>query len=129
MKFCYLSESKKEKKKKFSYLLESKKQKKKKTRNRLYNCITVVNLDFHFYLMIFFIIIFSLRIALIQDSVQVRAVGLRALRYTIKTEEDVLNLNRLHFPYLISRYGDIMSILSRCLVLITKMDFACDRKP
>lgn len=45
----------------------------------------------------------SMRIALIQDCVQVRAVGLRALRYVVRNEEDVLLLNRLHFPYLIAR--------------------------
>lgn len=53
-------------------------------------------------------ILSCLRIALIQDSVQVRAVGLRALRYVIRNEEDVLLLNRLHFPYLIARSLDLL---------------------
>ncbi|XP_065214421.1 rapamycin-insensitive companion of mTOR isoform X2 [Planococcus citri] len=53
-------------------------------------------------------ILCCLRIALIQDSVQVRAAGLRALRYVIRTEEDVLSLNRLQFPYLISRSLDLL---------------------
>lgn len=50
-----------------------------------------------------FPLIFSLRIALIQDSVQVRAAGLRALRYAVRSEENVISLNKLHFPYLIAR--------------------------
>lgn len=51
----------------------------------------------------FILSLFSLRIALIQDSVQVRAAGLRALRYIVRCEEDFLAMNRLLFPYFIAR--------------------------
>lgn len=52
----------------------------------------------------FILSLISLRIALIQDSVQVRAAGLRALRYIVRCEEDFLAMNRLLFPYFIARY-------------------------
>lgn len=49
-------------------------------------------------------ICFSVRITLLNDSSLVRAAGLRALRYMIKTEQHVVIMNKLQYPALIARW-------------------------
>ncbi|XP_063978549.1 rapamycin-insensitive companion of mTOR [Diachasmimorpha longicaudata] len=48
-----------------------------------------------------------LRVGLVQDATQVRAAALRSVRYLLKKQEDVVTLNKLHYPYFIARSMDI----------------------
>lgn len=47
---------------------------------------------------------YSLRAALVHETTQVRAAGLRAVRYLLQDENDVCALIRLQIPSLIARY-------------------------
>ncbi|XP_039749145.1 rapamycin-insensitive companion of mTOR [Pararge aegeria] len=49
-----------------------------------------------------------IRISLIDESMVIRAAGLRVLRYLIKTEGDVATFNHLKLPYLVIRSMDLM---------------------
>jgi hypothetical protein len=51
-----------------------------------------------------FLSYFSVRITLLNDSSLVRAAGLRALRYMIKSEQHVAIMNKLQYPALIARF-------------------------
>lgn len=68
---------------------------------------------------------------LIHEATQVRAAALRAVRYILKTEQDVVAINRLQYPYFIARSMDInihnemeriqaLRLLRRILVLAPK---------
>lgn len=46
---------------------------------------------------------FSLRVSLVNESTQVRAAGLRAVRHMLISGNDVSVLNNLQFSYLIAR--------------------------
>ncbi|XP_043271902.1 rapamycin-insensitive companion of mTOR isoform X2 [Venturia canescens] len=48
-----------------------------------------------------------LRVALVNEATQVRAAALRAVRYMLKSENDVMTLNKLHYPYFVARSMDI----------------------
>ncbi|XP_046617804.1 rapamycin-insensitive companion of mTOR [Neodiprion virginianus] len=48
-----------------------------------------------------------LRIGLINEATQVRAAALRAVRYMLKKEQDVIMLNKLQYPYLVARSMDL----------------------
>lgn len=52
---------------------------------------------------------FSLRMFLTHDSTQIRTGGMRCIRHILKTEEDVITMNRLLIPYLITRSLDLIS--------------------
>ncbi|XP_034935765.1 rapamycin-insensitive companion of mTOR [Chelonus insularis] len=52
-------------------------------------------------------ILCCLRVGLVQEATQVRAAALRAIRYLVKKQEDVLTVNKLHYPYFIARSMDI----------------------
>jgi hypothetical protein len=56
------------------------------------------------YIIHYFTLVFSLRVALVHEASQVRAAALRAVRYLLKEEKDVRILNKLRYPCLISRY-------------------------
>lgn len=45
-----------------------------------------------------------MRISLVHETTQVRAGTLRAVRYILRTEADVVAFNSLRLPYLITRY-------------------------
>lgn len=49
-----------------------------------------------------------LRVSLLNESTQVRAAGLRAIRHVLSLEDDVMILNNLQFPYLIARSIDLV---------------------
>lgn len=49
----------------------------------------------------------SLRVGLVQEATQVRAATLRAIRFMLKKHDDVIILNKLHYPYFIARSMDI----------------------
>ncbi|XP_061377778.1 rapamycin-insensitive companion of mTOR [Danaus plexippus] len=49
-----------------------------------------------------------IRISLVDDSMVIRAAGLRVLRYLIKTESDIATFNNLKLPYLVTRSMDLM---------------------
>lgn len=49
----------------------------------------------------------SLRVGLVHEATQVRAATLRAIRYLLKTEQDVVTINKLLIPYFISRSMDV----------------------
>lgn len=51
---------------------------------------------------------YSLRIALLHDSTQVRSGGLRAIRHVLRNEDDIVQLNKLLIPFLIARSLDLM---------------------
>ncbi|XP_071443779.1 rapamycin-insensitive companion of mTOR isoform X2 [Hetaerina americana] len=53
-------------------------------------------------------ILCCLRVALINESTQVRAGALRAVRHLVTGERDVVTLIRLRFPYLIARSVDLV---------------------
>ncbi|KAJ8687622.1 hypothetical protein QAD02_023416 [Eretmocerus hayati] len=48
-----------------------------------------------------------LRVGFIHEATQVRAATLRAVRYVVKKEQDVVTINRLQYPYFIARSMDI----------------------
>lgn len=48
-----------------------------------------------------------LRVGLIQEATQVRAAALRAVRYMLKKEQDVIAINKLQYPYFVARSMDI----------------------
>lgn len=48
-----------------------------------------------------------LRIGLINEATQVRAAALRAVRYMLKKEQDIVTLNKLQYPYLVARSMDL----------------------
>lgn len=50
---------------------------------------------------------FSLRVGLVHEATQVRAAALRAIRYLLRKEQDVIAINKLHYPYLVARSVDI----------------------
>lgn len=73
----------------------------------------------------------SLRVGLVHQATQVRAAALRAIRYVLKKEQDVVTINRLQYPYFIARSMDInirnemeriqaLRLLRRILVLAPK---------
>nr|XP_023027367.1 rapamycin-insensitive companion of mTOR [Leptinotarsa decemlineata] len=49
-----------------------------------------------------------LRITLIHESAQIRSAGLRCIRHLLKTENDIVHLNKLLIPYLLTRSLDII---------------------
>ncbi|XP_016844354.1 rapamycin-insensitive companion of mTOR [Nasonia vitripennis] len=72
-----------------------------------------------------------LRVGLVHQATQVRAAALRAIRYMLKKEQDVVAINRLQYPYFIARSMDInirnemeriqaLRLLRRILVLAPK---------
>lgn len=50
---------------------------------------------------------FSLRVGLIHEATQVRAAALRAVRYMLKKEQDVVAINKLQYPYFVARSMDV----------------------
>ncbi|KAF7987507.1 hypothetical protein HCN44_003269 [Aphidius gifuensis] len=48
-----------------------------------------------------------LRIGLVQETTQVRAAALRAIRYLLKNKDDIILINKLNYPYFIARSMDI----------------------
>lgn len=50
---------------------------------------------------------YSLRVALIHEATQVRAAALRAVRYMLKKEQDVVTINKLQYPYFVARSMDV----------------------
>ncbi|XP_014479539.1 PREDICTED: rapamycin-insensitive companion of mTOR [Dinoponera quadriceps] len=48
-----------------------------------------------------------LRVALVHEATQVRAAALRAVRYMLKKEQDVIAINRLQYPYFLARSMDV----------------------
>ncbi|XP_018050285.1 PREDICTED: rapamycin-insensitive companion of mTOR isoform X3 [Atta colombica] len=48
-----------------------------------------------------------LRVGLVHEATQVRAAALRAVRYMLKKEQDVIAINRLQYPYFLARSMDI----------------------
>ncbi|XP_053970556.1 rapamycin-insensitive companion of mTOR isoform X1 [Hylaeus volcanicus] len=48
-----------------------------------------------------------LRVGLIHEATQVRAAALRAVRYMLKKEQDVIAINKLQYPYFVARSMDI----------------------
>lgn len=59
------------------------------------NCIIVLTL------------FLSLRVGLVYEATQVRAAALRAVRYMLKKEQDVIAINRLQYPYFLARSMDV----------------------
>ena len=68
---------------------------------------------------------------LIHEATQVRAAALRAVRYMLKKEQDVIAINRLQYPYFIARSMDVkmrnemeriqaLRLIRRILVLAPK---------
>lgn len=50
---------------------------------------------------------YSLRVALVHEATQVRAAALRAVRYMLKKEQDVVAINKLQYPYFLARSMDV----------------------
>ncbi|XP_043466868.1 rapamycin-insensitive companion of mTOR [Leptopilina heterotoma] len=48
-----------------------------------------------------------LRVGLIHEVTQVRAAALRAVRYMLKKEQDVVSINKLQYPYFLARSMDV----------------------
>ncbi|XP_012265528.2 rapamycin-insensitive companion of mTOR [Athalia rosae] len=48
-----------------------------------------------------------LRIGLVNEATQVRAAALRAVRYMLRREQDIIALNKLQYPYLVARSMDL----------------------
>ncbi|KAG7212743.1 hypothetical protein KM043_013008 [Ampulex compressa] len=48
-----------------------------------------------------------LRVGLIHEATQVRAAALRAVRYMLKKEQDVIAINKLQYPYFVARSMDV----------------------
>lgn len=48
-----------------------------------------------------------MRVALVHEATQVRAAALRAVRYILKKEQDVVAINRLQYPYFLARSMDV----------------------
>ncbi|XP_076618196.1 rapamycin-insensitive companion of Tor [Colletes latitarsis] len=48
-----------------------------------------------------------LRVGLVHEATQVRAAALRAVRYMLKKEQDVIAINKLQYPYFVARSMDI----------------------
>lgn len=68
-----------------------------------------------FYIIFIFGLCCSLRISLVHETTQVRAGTLRAVRYILQTEADVIAFNSLRLPYLITRYVRILNFFFSCL--------------
>ncbi|KAJ8979985.1 hypothetical protein NQ317_016648 [Molorchus minor] len=49
-----------------------------------------------------------LRISLTHESTQIRSAGLRCIRHVLKKENDIVQLNKLLIPYLLSRSLDLI---------------------
>ncbi|XP_026669224.1 rapamycin-insensitive companion of mTOR [Ceratina calcarata] len=52
-------------------------------------------------------ILCCLRLGLVHEATQVRAAALRAVRYMLKKEQDVVTINKLQYPYFVARSMDI----------------------
>ncbi|KAK0085804.1 hypothetical protein PV326_005791 [Microctonus aethiopoides] len=52
-------------------------------------------------------ILCCLRVGLVHEATQIRAAVLRAVRHLLKKQEDVVAVNKLHYPYFIARSMDI----------------------
>ncbi|CAK9816269.1 Rapamycin-insensitive companion of mTOR [Anthophora quadrimaculata] len=48
-----------------------------------------------------------LRVGLVHEATQVRAAALRAVRYMLKKEQDVIAINKLQYPYFVARSMDV----------------------
>ncbi|XP_011330376.1 rapamycin-insensitive companion of mTOR isoform X2 [Ooceraea biroi] len=48
-----------------------------------------------------------LRVVLVHEATQVRAAALRAVRYMLKKEQDVIAINKLQYPYFLARSMDV----------------------
>ncbi|XP_012288713.1 rapamycin-insensitive companion of mTOR [Orussus abietinus] len=48
-----------------------------------------------------------LRVGLVHEATQVRAAALRAVRYMLKKEEDIVAINKLQYPYFVARSMDV----------------------
>nr|XP_050846780.1 rapamycin-insensitive companion of mTOR isoform X2 [Vespula vulgaris] len=48
-----------------------------------------------------------MRVGLVQEATQVRAAALRAVRYMLKKEQDVIAINKLQYPYFVARSMDV----------------------
>ncbi|KOC64221.1 Rapamycin-insensitive companion of mTOR [Habropoda laboriosa] len=48
-----------------------------------------------------------LRMGLVHEATQVRAAALRAVRYMLKKEQDVIAINKLQYPYFVARSMDV----------------------
>ncbi|XP_020282297.1 rapamycin-insensitive companion of mTOR isoform X2 [Pseudomyrmex gracilis] len=48
-----------------------------------------------------------LRVVLVHEATQVRAAALRAIRYMLKKEQDVITINKLQYPYFLARSMDV----------------------
>ncbi|KAK1119626.1 hypothetical protein K0M31_013046 [Melipona bicolor] len=48
-----------------------------------------------------------LRVGLVHEATQVRAAALRAIRYMLKKEQDVIAINKLQYPYFLARSMDV----------------------
>ncbi|XP_076687227.1 rapamycin-insensitive companion of Tor [Andrena cerasifolii] len=48
-----------------------------------------------------------LRLGLVHEATQVRAAALRAVRYMLKKEQDVVAINKLQYPYFVARSMDV----------------------
>lgn len=70
-----------------------------------------------FYIIFIFGLCCSLRISLVHETTQVRAGTLRAVRYILQTEADVIAFNSLRLPYLITRYVRILNFVFFLFVL------------
>ncbi|XP_022918120.2 rapamycin-insensitive companion of mTOR [Onthophagus taurus] len=53
-------------------------------------------------------ILICLRICVVNEMTQVRSGGFRAIRHVLNSEEDVVQFNKLLFPYLIARSFDLL---------------------
>jgi len=51
--------------------------------------------------------LYSLRVVLVHEATQVRAAALRAVRYMLKKEQDVIAINKLQYPYFLARSMDV----------------------
>ncbi|KAJ8944879.1 hypothetical protein NQ318_020935, partial [Aromia moschata] len=60
-----------------------------------------------------------LRISLTHESTQIRTSGLRCIRHVLKNESDIIQLNKLLIPYLLSRtrYKSVLDLLYELLGL------------
>ncbi|KAI4503571.1 hypothetical protein M0802_000974 [Mischocyttarus mexicanus] len=48
-----------------------------------------------------------MRVGLVHEATQVRAAALRAVRYMLKKEQDVIAINKLQYPYFVARSMDV----------------------
>jgi rapamycin-insensitive companion of mTOR len=70
-------------------------------------------------------------VGLVHEATQVRAAALRAVRYMLRKEQDVVAINKLQYPYFIARSMDVnvrnemeriqaLRLIRRILVLAPK---------